>query len=148
MTRMVCGFMFDQDRSAVVLLEKQRPAWQQGRYNGVGGKIEPGENQLDAMVREFKEETGVETMPFQWSYFAVLAGRDFEVHFFYAANQTAFEQARTVEAEEIHKVQLVDLHDLRWKTIPNLQFLIPLARTADLSLTGSKLILPVRLQEA
>jgi 8-oxo-dGTP pyrophosphatase MutT (NUDIX family) len=28
----------------VLLIEKQKPAWQRGKLNGVGGKIEPGEN--------------------------------------------------------------------------------------------------------
>jgi 8-oxo-dGTP diphosphatase len=38
-----CGFLFSLDRTRVLLIRKRRPAWQAGRLNGVGGKIEPGE---------------------------------------------------------------------------------------------------------
>jgi 8-oxo-dGTP pyrophosphatase MutT (NUDIX family) len=34
-----------------------------GRLNGVGGRLEPGENYLDAAIRETKEETGYEIKP-------------------------------------------------------------------------------------
>lgn len=54
----VCGFLFSQDLTQVVLIRKLRPQWQRGKLNGIGGSIEPGETWFDAMVREFREETG------------------------------------------------------------------------------------------
>lgn len=59
MALLVCGFMFSPGQTQVVLIRKNRPAWQAGRLNGVGGKVEPGETPLAAMVREFWEETGI-----------------------------------------------------------------------------------------
>ena len=44
----------------VLLVRKDRPKWQKGRYNLVGGKIEKGETPIEAAVRELKEETGLE----------------------------------------------------------------------------------------
>lgn len=55
--RYVVGFLFSEDESRVLLVLKNRPAWQEGKLNGVGGKIEAGETPLQAMEREFKEET-------------------------------------------------------------------------------------------
>jgi 8-oxo-dGTP pyrophosphatase MutT (NUDIX family) len=55
--RYVVGFLFSEDESRVLLVWKNRPAWQDGKLNGVGGKIEAGETPLQAMEREFKEET-------------------------------------------------------------------------------------------
>lgn len=43
----------------VLLIEKNRPEWQKGKFNLVGGKIEPGENPMDAALREFHEEAGI-----------------------------------------------------------------------------------------
>ena len=40
------GFLFDPEKELVVLIEKQKPAWQKGKLNAVGGKIEQGETPL------------------------------------------------------------------------------------------------------
>lgn len=42
----------------VLLVLKNRPSWQSGFLNLVGGKIEDGETPEDAAVRELEEETG------------------------------------------------------------------------------------------
>ena len=41
--------------------------WQAGLLNGIGGKIEDGEAPIEALVREFAEETGVQTSAEEWS---------------------------------------------------------------------------------
>lgn len=64
-TDYVLGFAFDQ-YDAVALIRKARPDWQKGRWNGIGGKREPGEDGPTAMAREFREETGMITHPGQW----------------------------------------------------------------------------------
>jgi 8-oxo-dGTP pyrophosphatase MutT (NUDIX family) len=46
--------------NAVLLVEKDRPSWQKGRYNLPGGKIEPGESPEETALRELREETGIE----------------------------------------------------------------------------------------
>lgn len=45
--------------SQVLLIEKNKPAWQAGRYNLPGGSIEPGETVHEAAARELFEETGI-----------------------------------------------------------------------------------------
>ncbi len=59
MKHYVAGFLFDYDHSNVLLVYKKRPPWQVGKYNGIGGKVDKGENHYHAMVREFQEETGL-----------------------------------------------------------------------------------------
>lgn len=77
----VLGFAFYQD--TVLLINKERPDWQAGRLNGVGGKIEAIDESFEpstihgklrakilaAMVRECFEETNIETTKDQWHYF-------------------------------------------------------------------------------
>jgi 8-oxo-dGTP pyrophosphatase MutT (NUDIX family) len=43
----------------VLLVLKNRPAWQAGFFNLVGGKIEEKETPLEAGIRELKEESGL-----------------------------------------------------------------------------------------
>ncbi|REL36857.1 NUDIX hydrolase [Thalassotalea euphylliae] len=132
MKKYVAGFLFSQDSSKVVMIKKINPAWQNGLLNGVGGKIEIGEQAIDAMTREFEEETGVVTNAGQWTHFAqVYRPECYDVAFFFARSDLAFE-ARTVEQEE---VQLIDVANLPKNLLPNLRWLIPLAldQQADFS---------------
>lgn len=52
------GFVFDIEYEHVLLIRKNKPLWQKGRYNGIGGKLEQDEPILEGMIREFQEETG------------------------------------------------------------------------------------------
>lgn len=54
----VC-FLFTDDGKRVLMQRKNRTQYA-GRYNGVGGKIEPGETPLEGARREIREETGVD----------------------------------------------------------------------------------------
>ena len=119
----VCGFLFSPDKEYVVLIRKQKPLWQAGSLNGVGGKIEEGETPMEAMRREFKEETGVDVL--YWKEFATLgSGQDWRVHFF-TADHPWYSSVRTQESEEIEIHKVADIP--RQVMIPNLRWLIPQA---------------------
>jgi 8-oxo-dGTP diphosphatase len=131
MQRYVAGFAFNM--SQVLLVRKQVPPWQSGLLNGVGGKIEGGEVPHGAMVREFKEETTLETVPAQWRCFCVESHLDYEVHFFGAA-------LSSWEADRAASRGVNDVgEELRWyatahleveygaELIGNLHWLIPMA---------------------
>lgn len=84
MKHYVCGFCFGRYTSGepcVALILKTHPDWQRGLLNGVGGLVGPGETVHEAMVREFREETGLETPPFAWTERVEMAGPDRIVHF-------------------------------------------------------------------
>ncbi len=68
MKRMVLGFAFNPFANKVLLIHKNRPDWQRGKLNGVGGHIEGSETSRDAMVREFREETGEIVPDFMWTH--------------------------------------------------------------------------------
>lgn len=56
------GFVMHPDGKRVLMVHRiARPGDEQlGKYNGLGGKVEPGEDVVAGMRRELREEAGVE----------------------------------------------------------------------------------------
>jgi NTP pyrophosphohydrolases including oxidative damage repair enzymes len=79
--RYCLGFAFHPVKG-VVLIRKNRPEWQAGKLNGVGGKIEAGESPEQAMAREFEEETGYHTVSSDWMFRGHCVGSDFTIDVF------------------------------------------------------------------
>lgn len=128
--RYVAGFMFDADFNYVALIRKNKPEWQRGKLNGIGGKIEEGETALQAMVREFAEETATETACSQWERFCTLRSRDesenpWSVAFFACTGDV--NKLKTNESEPIEIIGLRDIHPTKGDMIENLPWLIPMA---------------------
>ncbi|MEZ6141466.1 MAG: 8-oxo-dGTP diphosphatase [Zavarzinella sp.] len=55
------GYVLSSDRTHVLMLHRnQRPDdFHQGKYNGLGGKLEPTEDVMGGMIREIQEESGL-----------------------------------------------------------------------------------------
>lgn len=124
------GFLFDITGDHVVLIEKNKPEWQNGLLNGVGGHIEDGESPLDAMVREFREETSVETLRSGWDNFCVMTGYQFEVHCFKYFCTNSYMNAKTSTSESLVKIYVGDLGHHEY--VSNLPWLIPMALDKNL----------------
>lgn len=123
--RYVLGFLFNKPASHVVLIQKEKPDWQKGLLNGVGGKIENGETVEAAMVREFEEETGVQVEGHEWRHFCLLSGNDWVVHCYTAQNTAAFVAAKTMTGELVYQEAIDGLQ--RKRCISNLKWLIEMA---------------------
>lgn len=136
MKKYVAGFMFRYDGQEVALVLKNKPAFQVGKLNAIGGKIENDETPIVAMCREFLEETGCRTIDSDWRSFCLLSGSDWQVHFFVCLTGTGF-KIRTMEAEPIGWYRITELNGRniagdKWKeTVSNLKWLIPLALDKD-----------------
>lgn len=127
MTIYSCGFLFD-NLGQVVLIRKNRPVWQAGKLNGVGGHVEDGESFHECMVREFKEEAQLNVS--EWQRFAKLAMKDSTIVFYRATVETL----NGVVAMTDEPLVFVDSFELPSDTIPNLQWLIPMARVNENSM--------------
>lgn len=127
MKEYVVGFLFNISETRVVLIEKKRPAWQAGKLNGVGGKIESGESPFAAMRREFREETGVTIQT--WHCVLILSDYNWRVHFFRTFGKP--ERAQTTTDEEIGAYCVNSLPD---NVIPNLRWIIPMCLDRGLNL--------------
>lgn len=104
MNRYVVGFMFDDQLQQVCMIRKNRPIWQDGKLNGIGGRIMDLECPIHAMVREFEEETGVKTLAATWAHVVTLRFPYAEIEVFAAQNTLALDQARTTTDEQVMKV--------------------------------------------
>lgn len=106
--RYTCGFAFNSDKTMVALVLKNRPDFLAGKFNGIGGKIEKGERSAYlSMAREFKEETGCETISEDWEILGNLFFSGGIVHFFTTTlSDEKFASIKTIEDEAIHKMTL------------------------------------------
>lgn len=122
MENYVVGFLFDEDYEEVVLIRKNRPDWQAGLLNGVGGKIEEGEDPEEAMRREFEEEAGKDHK--KWDLFSHLSvkGTDIDLWFFSGVG------IENVETQTDEEIEIREVDNIRYlETIPNLDWLVPMA---------------------
>lgn len=132
----VLGFLFSADMQSVALIHKNKPAWQRGKFNGIGGKLEDGETAVQAMYREFLEETGVITDPMQWKYHGIMrrvnlssSGEEFECFVFSMCNDAYIQTIQTKTDELVEVVKLSELNNQ--SRISNLDWLISFIKDVD-----------------
>jgi len=136
---MVVTFCIDTHEQEVLLVKKVKPSWQRNLYNGIGGKVEPGESSWRAAIREFNEEArydGSSNVP--WRRFAVETWKDYELHAFalYSTEMPGFINWRYDDlvknkfndaGEELYWYSLDAIHEAD-DVIGNLKWMLPLAR--------------------
>jgi 8-oxo-dGTP diphosphatase len=123
---MVLGFAILNRQ--VLLVRKRRPQWQAGLLNGLGGHVEPGESDVEAMVREFREECGVESQPHNWYRVCTMVGTGWEVVVFASAS-IDIGAAQTTTDEEVC-VRRTD--DLGLGLCSHVPWLLGMAHDSDL----------------
>jgi ADP-ribose pyrophosphatase YjhB (NUDIX family) len=134
----VLGFALNENHNAVLLAIKNRPEVQQGLFNGLGGVKNPAESPVQAMVRKFREECGIDTTKDDWNLFHHLEGTDYIVHCYSATMDIM--KAKTKSDEEIVIRQVTDsigwrgLEVASHRVVRDLRYLIPMACEAERAL--------------
>ena len=116
------GFVFDVSLTKVLLMHRNRPDWQKGKLNGIGGKVEEGEDNLGCMVRETFEETGLLLTPDEWTNYASIKDTYGFVEVYATVYKGSLTDAKTAEDQKIEWIQISTLPD---NVIKNLTWLIP-----------------------
>ena len=118
------GFMFSNNLSEVLLIQKVKPAWQAGKWNGIGGELEEEEKPLTAMCREFSEEVCKDTIPEQWYNFCTLTDgdREWRVHF-YSTTGYLHDYIQTTE----ERPNIFYINNLPDDLVDHVRYLIPMA---------------------
>jgi 8-oxo-dGTP pyrophosphatase MutT (NUDIX family) len=123
MRKYVAGFLIKGD--SVLLVRKNRPQWQVGLLNGIGGEIDGEEHPDTAMEREFQEETG--RLFTGWQGFASETGPGYMVYFYRMWIPTNYQWSVPL-ANDVGEVLMWYPLDTKEPAIGNLSWLLPLAR--------------------
>jgi len=130
--RMCVGFAFDKEtHDRVLMIRKNRPEWQKGKLNGVGGHIEDGEKEHDAMAREFMEETGLSVPAENWQLFVTMAGKGWVLYTFCAEisyKNMLGARTTTDEGVDVWLLESLLLGGTARECVPNSAWLLPMAR--------------------
>ncbi len=118
------GFIFNSTLDKVLLMHKLKPEWQKGKLNGVGGKMEAGEDEMSCIVREVGEETSLSTSAEEWHYLGDLHGKEWRVAVLALIWHGPLTTVQSLEAEPVAWHTISQLPD---NAISNLSWLIPFA---------------------
>ncbi len=119
----VLGLIFNSNESELLLINKKRPDWQLGMWNGIGGKIdETDDTPLDAMNRECVEETGMNLagdLSDGFRHCITLVCPGGTLYVYSASIRTPSIPYKQIEDEDlgVHSVGLLPfalMHNLRW----------------------------------
>ena len=122
------GFIFSSvNLNHVLLVHKQKPEWQKGRVNGVGGKVESGESPEECISRETKEETCLAIPPKDWVLVGRIVQQAGDVAVFAAEYGGALADAKKGDHEEVEWFPVASLPST---VIDNLKWMVPLAQQA------------------
>lgn len=123
MKKFTVGFMFDENLENVLLIHKNRPEWQMGKINGLGGKFEEGEESLDCIAREIKEESGLDTDKDKWVFIGNMYNDKLLLDI-YAYVHSGLDSKKSLTDEEL---EIFPVNKLPKNIISNLSWLIPMA---------------------
>lgn len=121
--KFVLIFIFDKGFKNVLLIHKNRPDWQKGKLNGLGGKIEKGETPKQAIVREVSEEAGLKLNLKSVKKMGVVGGKDWRMHVFIYLYPGNLKNAKSMTDE---KVTVVTCSNLPKICLSNLSWMIPM----------------------
>ncbi|MDD5649273.1 MAG: NUDIX domain-containing protein [Candidatus Nanoarchaeia archaeon] len=125
MEKYTVGIYFDDQLKRIALILKNRPKWQEGRFNFPGGHIEENESGINCVIREFQEECGINTSINDWKEIGIILNEEFyEVKVFTAIQKIEHGEICTKEDQ---MVTWVDIDNLPTNIISNLYWLIPFA---------------------
>jgi 8-oxo-dGTP diphosphatase len=120
------AFIFSKRREKVLLITKNRPDYQVGKLNGVGGKLERGETPLEGIIREVREETTLTIPATDWCFAGNIQGKDWKVWVYTTEYSGNLGDALSATDEQ---VVWYETNSLPAHCLQNLYWLIPFCKT-------------------
>jgi hypothetical protein len=98
----------------VILVRKNAPVEQEGKLNGIGGKVIFGGSHRSAVWKNFLKVTGIDH--YEWNYLkAVPEENGLYTHVFYGVGD--YSHLKAGAGEEIWKVRVSRVLDIPWRPI-------------------------------
>jgi len=120
-------FIFNISCTKVMVILKNRPEWQRGCFNGIGGHMELNETPKQSIQREIFEETNLCIDPENLKLFHVLNPPKVKVYFF----KTFLSEfmMNTFKSKTDERLSIFDINEFLQKPniVSNLRWLIPMA---------------------
>lgn len=125
----VMGFIFNKAKNEVLLIEKKKPKWQAGHWNGVGGKMEVvgkeiahiDASPLAAIRREVKEET--DCIGYDWIHCLTFVCPGGVVYVYKTVSQYGEIVFKQIEDEQL---KVWPVNALPENVMANLKWIIPI----------------------
>lgn len=127
MQKYVIVYVYDYD-NYFLMIRKNKPAWQKGRLNLPGGKVEPNESYRDAAIREIKEESDIDLNPENLRFRGIISGNGYKIPIFSCYHYYLFDDAKPMTDEEVYLTNKDIISIDEMSTIYNLKLIIPLLR--------------------
>jgi len=134
MKKYVLGFIICTEMKTVLLIEKIKPAFQNGYLNGIGGKVEQGEDLIDAMVRETKEECDLDIPSVNWTPFCTMICKEGSTDgisdswsiacFIVNISANQYFASKQMEKEVIQSLPLASVHVANKQLLGNTSWLV------------------------
>ena len=77
MDETVLGYIEDKHRYLMLFRNKKEHDHNKGKYIGIGGGVEPGESKEQALIREVKEETGLDVISYKYRAKLIFVNEEF-----------------------------------------------------------------------
>lgn len=110
--KFVLGFVLSADRKRVLLVNKQPKEGRliTGVWNGIGGRVLPGQTCADAMIDHGRKYTGFDYDNPCWLSFGEILGEDYMVMLYSVRDaDMSFEPYREVQSDKFKVVGLQDV---------------------------------------
>jgi len=109
MIKYCLGFVFDEQLKNVMLIKKEKPTWQRGQLNGLGGHIYNKEWASHAMQRTCLAESGMNIQ--DWTKVYLMDFDNCELYVFVAVADLS--KATTMTGEEIKIMPIADFGNFK-----------------------------------
>lgn len=116
----VVGVVFD-NINRVLLINKNRPDWQRGYFNGLGGAINENETSKQAMHRECKEESGLDINTWEMHHHESFKNG---VQLYYMKSTVDYHTLDKAESLTDEEVSIFDIDSLPKRIQPDIREMI------------------------